>query len=74
MLFKSETKEVASLHYLTLESGKGMGVPASFATDCSLVQRLVFIIIIFFCDLSGEMHWPDGRHYTGEFKLGLQHG
>ena len=24
--------------------------------------------------LSGEMHWPDGRQYTGEFKHGLQHG
>lgn len=22
----------------------------------------------------GEMHWSDGRHYTGEFKYGLQHG
>ncbi|XP_068688097.1 alsin-like isoform X2 [Montipora foliosa] len=22
----------------------------------------------------GEMHWPDGRHYTGEFRNGLHHG
>ena len=37
----------------------------------------VFKIKFYFtisCDLSGEMHWKDGQHYTGEFKHGVQHG